>query len=257
VARSQGAPPEMLVREASVALGAFRDDPAGMVAACRRIIDRQLTCAPLWWLCARMLCAPEAMREGHAAVVEMEGDPTGQLLAAALPDDASVVVVGWPAQAVAALRRRGDVEVLVVDVAGEARHAVDQLEQLDVEAIEVPARGSAVAIGLADLVLVDALAVGPDSALVPAGSLAAAAVARHVGVPVWTIGGVGRLMPGSMFDALANRWSTSVEPLEAEEELMPLALVDRLACIGGVLDLEAALRHTDCPVAPELFRLAG
>ena len=38
---------------------------------------------------------------------------------------------------------------------------------------------------------------------------------------------------------------------------MPLALVDRLACIGGVLDLEAALRHTDCPVAPELFRLAG
>ena len=57
MARSQGAPPEMLVREASVALGAFRHDPAGMVAACRRIIDRQLTCAPLWWLCARMLCA--------------------------------------------------------------------------------------------------------------------------------------------------------------------------------------------------------
>ena len=57
-----------------------------------------------------------------------------------------MVVVGWPAQAVAALRRRGDLEVLVVDVAGEARDAVDQLEVLDVEAVEVPARSLATAV---------------------------------------------------------------------------------------------------------------
>lgn len=247
----------MLVRESAVALGAFRDDPAGLVAACRRIIDRQLTCAPLWWLCARMLCAPEPMREGRDAVAEMESDPTGQLLAAAVPDEASVVVVGWPAQAVGALRRRGDLEVLVVDVAGEARDAVDQLERMDVEAVEVPSRALAAAVSLADLVLIDAHAVGPEGALVPAGSAAAAAVARHLDVPVWMIGGVGRLMPGSMFDALGNRWSGSVDPLDAEEELMGLALVDRIAGLGGVLELDAALRHTDCPIAPELFRLAG
>ena len=247
----------MLVREASVALGAFRHDPAGMVAACRRIIDRQLTCAPLWWLCARMLCAPEPMREGHEAVIEMEADPTGRLLAAAIPDDASVVVVGWPAQAVAALRRRGDLEVLVVDVAGEARDAVDQLEALDVEAVEVPSRSLATAVGLCDLVLIDALAVGPQRALVPAGSLAAAAVARHLEVPVWVIGGVGRLMPGSMFDALVNRWTDAVDPLDAQDEVMTLELADAIAGVAGVLDVEAALRHTDCPVAPELFRLAG
>jgi hypothetical protein len=247
----------MLVREASVALGAFRNDPAGMVAACRRIIDRQLTCAPLWWLCARMLCAPEPMREGHDAVTEMEADATGRLLAAAIPDDASVVVVGWPAQAVTALRRRGDIEVLVVDVAGEAREAVDQLDALDVDAIEVPARALATAVGLADLVLIDALAIGPERALVPAGSLAAAAVARHLDVPVWMIGGVGRLMPASMFDALVNRWTDAVDPLDAHDEVMALVLVDAVAGVAGVLDVDAALRHTDCPVAPELFRLAG
>jgi len=257
VARSQGAPAEVLVREASMALGAFRDDPAGMVAACRRIIDRQLTCAPLWWLCARMLCAPEAMREGAAAVADMESDPTGRLLAHELPESASVVVVGWPAQAVAALRRRGDIEVLLVDVAGEARQAVEQLEMLDVEAIEVPARGVSSAVGLADLVLIDALAVGPERALVPSGSVAAAAVARHCEVPVWTIGGVGRLMPASMFDALEQRWSAAVEPVEADEEIMSMGLTDRVAGVGGVLEPHAALRHTDCPVAPELFRLAG
>lgn len=257
VARSQGAPAGVLVREASVALGAFRNDPAGMVAACRRIIDRQLTCAPLWWLCARMLCAPEPMREGHDAVLEMDDDPTGRLLAAALPDDASVVVVGWPAQAAAALRRRGDLEVLVVDVAGEAHEAADQLEALDVEALAVPSRGLAAAVALADLVLVDALAIGPEQALVPSGSMAAAAVARQLDVPVWIIGGVGRLMPASMFDALATRWSGSVDALDADEELMPLSSVDRLAGVGGVLDVAAGLGHTDCPVAPELFRLAG
>ena len=45
--------------------------------------------------------------------------------------------------------------------------------------------------------------------------------------------------------------------LDADEELMPLSSVDRLAGVGGVLDVATGLGHTDCPVAPELFRLAG
>ncbi len=257
VARSQGAPSEVLVREAAMALGAFRDDPAGMVAACRRIIDRQLTCAPLWWLCARMLCAPEPMREAHDAVMALESDPTPALLAAALPDDATVVTIGWPSQVGAALRRRGDVKVLAVDVDGEAAEVVDQLERLDVDALDVQARGVAAAVAGADLVVIDALAAGPVSALVPSGSLAAAAVAAHLDVPVWATAGVGRLMPQSMFDALERRWSESVDPLDAIEETMPLTLVHQIACAEGVTDVKRALRSTDCPVAAELFRLAG
>ena len=84
----------VLLEEAAIALGAFRDDPAGMVAACRRIIDRQLACGPLWWLCARILCGTDPMAEARAAVTDMEADPTARCLAAALPDDATVVVVG-------------------------------------------------------------------------------------------------------------------------------------------------------------------
>jgi hypothetical protein len=257
VARSQGAPAEMLVQESAIALGAFRDDPAGMVAACRRIIDRQLTCGPLWWLCARILSAPDPMAEARAAVLEMDQDPTGALLAGELPDGASVVVVGWPAQSVAALRRRGDLEVLVVDVAGEAVEAVEQLLRMDVDAVEVPARGAGAAVGVADLVLLESFAVGPEQALVPAGSFGAAAVARERGVAVWMVAGVGRMMPSSMFDALTNRWSVGADPLAAQEEVVPLGLVDRLACADGVVEVAEGLRRTDCPVAPELFRLAG
>jgi hypothetical protein len=257
VARSQGAPADLLVEEAAGALGAFRDDPAGMVAACRRIIDRQLTCAPLWWLCARILCAPEPMREAHQAVSDLESDPTARLLAAALPDDGVVTVVGWPAQIAGALRRRGDVEVLVVDVEGEADDAVRQLDRMDVESTAVAARGAGQAVLSSQVLLLDALAVGPDAALVPSGSFAAAAAARHAGVPVWVVAGAGRLLPARMFEALHGRWIETVDPLDAAEELMPLDLVDRIAGIGGVLDPTAALQHTDCPVAPELFRLAG
>jgi hypothetical protein len=257
VARSQGAPADLLVQESAVALSAFRDDPAGMVAACRRIIDRQLTCAPLWWLCARILCAPEPMREAHAAVEELDADPTPRLLAAALPDDATVTVVGWPAQAAAGLRRRGDVEVLLVDVDGEADDAARQLDRMDVEAVVVAARGAAQAVRSSQVLLLEAFALGPDEVLVPAGSHGAAAVAQQAGVPVWAIAGAGRLLPARMFDALTGRWSASADPFDAVEELVPLELVDRVAGVGGVQEPAAALAHTDCPVAPELFRLAG
>jgi hypothetical protein len=123
--------------------------------------------------------------------------------------------------------------------------------------VAVPARNAAVAVASADLLIIDAYAVGPTAALVPAGSLAAAAAARHAEVPVWAMAGVGRLLPARMFEALTGRWAGSVDPLEAIEEVMPLDLVDRLVGVDGVVAVADGLQRTDCPVAPELFRLAG
>jgi len=197
------------------------------------------------------------MREAHLAVTELESDPTAKLLAEALPDDVTAVLIGWPDQTVGAVRRRGDVELLLIDVDGESDEAARQLERLDVDAVPIAARNAGVAVRSADLVIIDALAVGPDAALVPAGSLAAAAAARHADIPVWAVAGVGRLMPARMFEALAGRWSDSVDPFGAVEELMPLDLIDRLAGVGGVVEVAEGLRRTDCPVAPELYRLAG
>ena len=257
VARSQGAPADLLVEESAIALGAFRDDPAGLVAACRRIIDRQLTCGPLWWLCARILCAPEPMAEARAAVEDLQADTTARRLAAALPDDAVVVVVGVPEVTLAALARRGDVRPLVVDVDGMAHDVVRHLERVDVMAEAVPARSVGVAVDRSDLVLLEATAAGPGAALVPSGSKAAAAVAVHGEVPVWLTAGTGRLMPERMWDALVSRWSSSVDPFDAEEEELALELVGQLAGPGGPEAVADAVRRIDCPIAPELFRLAG
>ena len=257
VARAKGAPAEVLVEESAYALRAFGDDPAGLVAACRRIVDRQLTCAPLWWLCARMLCAPEPMAEARAALDDLGADPTARHLAGALPDAGSVVVVGTPDQSLGALRRRGDLRLVLVDVDGGAADAAHRLttDGADVDLVDPQATGPA--LDGADLLLVDALAIGPTHALVPAGAAPAAALARATGVDVWLVAGVGRLMPARMFDALVSRWSGTVDPLAAAEELVPLAWCSRVAGVDGPLEPSAALAATDCPVAPELFRLVG
>lgn len=257
VARSQGAPADLLVEEAAGALGAFRDDPAGMVAACRRIIDRQLTCGPLWWLCARILCAPDPMVEARAAVADLEADPTARLLASALPDDATVVVFGVPELTLGALVRRGDVRPLVVDVEGAADDVVGYLERVDVRAEAVPARSVAVAVDRADLVVVEASAAGPGAALVPSGARAGASVAARAGTPVWLALGTGRLLPERMWDALVSRWSASVDPFDAAEEELDLDHVERISGPDGPVEPAEAVRRIDCPVAPELFRLAG
>jgi hypothetical protein len=60
-----------------------------------------------------------------------------------------------------------------------------------------------------------------------------------------------------MWEALERRWAEAADPLDAPEEVLSLELVDRVAGTAGVLEVDEALRRTDCPVAPELFRLVG
>jgi hypothetical protein len=125
---------------------------------------------------------------------------------------------------------------------------------MEIDASSAASRNTSAVVEAADIVLVEAFAVGPERALAPAGSRAASLVARESGVPVWVVAGVGRLMPERMFDALHSRWELRSDPLYAPEELFPLDLADRVATEIGVVDVSAALLATDCPIAPELFR---
>src|ERR687885_538953 len=115
VARAGREEATVLGRESASALAAFADDPAALVTACRRLVDRQPTCGPVWWVAARVLSAPDPAREAWRAGDVLCRDGTPDALAAALPEEATVVVLGWPEQAADALARRGDVRVLVID----------------------------------------------------------------------------------------------------------------------------------------------
>jgi hypothetical protein len=253
VARATGAPQGLVATEAAWALASFAHDPQGLVTACRRMVSRQPGNAALVWLCARALTAGDPPGELRRAVTELESDRTPKELEHAIPADATVAVLGWTEVIGEVLARRGDVEVLVVDVREEGSGLVRRLAGADMEVVDVPASGLGAAVGAADLVLVEADAVAPGELLAPAGSHAAAAVAHTSGVPVWVVAGVGRLLPVRMWEPVRAK-VVSAEPWDDEAEVVPLRLVDAIVGPAGPEPVDVALRRTDCPIAPELFK---
>jgi hypothetical protein len=257
VARAHGASQAVMVGETAAALRSFGRDPQGLVTACRRIVDRQPSSGPLWWLAARTLTAPDPITEAQIASSEIEEDRTPRALADALPEDATVLLLGWPELAPGGLPRRGDLEVLVCDVDGEGSDLVLRLLRADVDTADVPLHGLGAAAAEADLTVLETSAMGPDGFLAPSGSRAAAAVAREAGHGVWLVAGVGRMLPGRMFESLCDRVVSADSPWEDDLELVPLALVDKVIGPNGPANPTDALRHTDCPVAPELLKPLG
>lgn len=247
VARAEGVGHALLVREAAGALASFGADPAGLVTACRRLVERHPTSGPMWWLASRMLSSTEPVAEAWRAADELDADTTAQLVAHRLPDDATVLLLGWPETAGEAVRRRADLELLVVDADGEGRDFARRLRSAGIDALDVPDAGIGVAAAEADLVLLEASALGPDAFLAPAGARAAASVARQTGTAVWLVAGVGCVLPPALWEAVADRvGADEAEPWDRPEEIVPLALVDEV--VGP------PEHGSPCPVAPELLK---
>jgi hypothetical protein len=259
VARATGADPAVVAREAAAALAdVARLEPAGLVPACRRLIERHLVAGPIWWLSARILAAEDPVEGARAVMVELAGDDTDRHLAAILPDGATVMVIGWPDICGSALRSRGDAEVLVVDSAGEGAPLVRRLEAAGNDATLVPDSGIGPAAAVSDLVLVEALVAGPPGVMAAPGSLAAAAVAAHSLIPVWAVSGVGRVLPLRLWEAMTTRLDQSGhEPWDRPAEMVGADLISRLIGPDGDTETECGLAATTCPAAPELFRAAG
>jgi len=246
VARADGAGVSRLVEAAAHALAGMGTDEAALVTGCRQMVDRHPAIGPMWWLASRMLCGDDPGAEAWAVVEALDADQTGHILSGLLPDDAVTVVLGWPELTADALHRRGDLHVRVVDAPGLVRSLDD--------AYDVPVTGIGAAVADADVVLVEALAVGPTGFVAISGSRAAAAVARHAQVPVWVVAGEGRLLPARMWEALLGRLDMQGEPWDEDFEVVPLDLADQVVGPWGAGSVAEALTHTDCPVAAELFK---
>ncbi len=242
-----------LVREAAVALGATAHDPMELVMACRQLIDRRPSSGPLVWLSARMITGSGAGAEAWDAAEAIERDTTARELAHVLDAGTTVLIIGSPEIAGDALLARRDVDVLVADTIGEGYGLVHQLEINDHAVADVPAGGVGSAAAGADLVLLETDALSDGGALCRTGSLAAAAVAHHAGVPVWLVAGVGRCLPRRMWEPMADR-SISDQPWDDEVELVPLELVAKVIGPSGPQPVAEARLRVDCPIAPELVR---
>ena len=252
-----GGDDRLLVAEAADCLGEFDDDPAALVVTCRRLLQHHPERAPLWWLCARVLAAPDPSEAAWDAEALMRADPTADRLAALLPfpADHPIAVLGWPDLSGAALAIRPDLEALAVrsnhgdargnDSSWRARLARSDASARPVDVTELVALEPS-------HVLVEVAGAGPTQVLVAEGTGALLAEAAAPSRVVWLVAGVGRVLPARMFEAMCRRLG---DPADHGLELLDAQAVDRIAGPTGLVRPEHLIRRVDSPVAPELLRL--
>lgn len=255
VARARGADAEALVEETASALRGLGLDPSGLVVACRRIVERHPTCAPLWWLCARMLTSGEPHGAAREAVQEMRDDGTDEVLEDELPDEATVVTIGWPELVGQALARRGDLRVLAVDAEHQGSSFVQRLERVDVDCELLATHAAAIAVAHADLVLIEAAALDATRVVAPVGSALLVAVAGVAGTPAWVVAGCGRRLPSPLLNGMIARLAgTDDDPFAAELEAFPTTSVTHVVGPHGRAAMSPAAAVAECEFAPELLR---
>jgi hypothetical protein len=263
IARADGIQQRELAREAAGALAQLADEPGQLLTACRRIVALQPSAATLWWLGARVLTAADPRGEVWRAADALGSDGTDRELAHAVADDATLMTVGLGPTIERLAARRGDLRILSVQVTADEGGWLRSLgRQLEADAgvadsddevvVSLPGAALGSAAGVADLVLVEVTAAGPHQVLVPVGSLAAVAVARQAGVPVWAVAPLGTVLPDAMWSALRER-IVDEQPWVRGTEILDAALLDQVVRPTGARPAGPALATADCGVVPDLL----
>jgi hypothetical protein len=242
-----------LVTEAADCLAEFEDDAAGLVVTCRRLLQHHPECGPLWWLCARVLAAPDTSEAAWEAEQRVRDDRTPARLAALLPfpHEEPVAVLGWPELAGEALGSRPDLDVIVVRGYDRDESWRRRLSRTGATARPVgPAEAQALE---PSHVLAEVVAASPTEALVAEGTtdLLAELTAGRTAL-VWLVAGVGRVLPDRLFDVLREQLGS---PAAHGFELLDTEVADRVAGPTGLDRPTNLARRLDCPVAPELLRI--
>jgi hypothetical protein len=251
LARWSGGDGGELVSEAADCLAGFADDPAGLVVACRRLLAHHSVSGPLWWLCARVLTAPDAAQAAWEAWERVNGDATYERVAELLPfpHDDVIAVLGGPELAGAVAATRPDLDVVAVRRRTGDEHLRARLARADTP-VRVVDDMELVALEPSHL-LVETPAASSATAFVPEGSRDL--LAELDGAVAWLVAGVGRVLPARLFASLERRVLADVD--DAAVESSPVDAFARIAGPTGLDPPDAIGRRVDCPVAPELLRL--
>ena len=251
VARAGDLSQDVLVRETASALGALASDPLELVTVCRRILDKYPVAGALWSMAARVCASSQPYRAARDFVAELRADATADHAADALPDGASMCLLGWPDLAAEGLDRRSDVTVRIIDAYGEGAGLARRLAGEGCDVTDVPLAGLAAACSTADVVLIEAAAAGPGAVIAASGSHAAASVGYTSSVQVWCVISAGRALPQQFFEAAAS--TVTDDPWECDEEIVPLGLFSHVVGPDGLAPA-CGWERADCPLAAELLR---
>jgi hypothetical protein len=252
IARAEDEPAASLASEAAWTLGELAEaEPTALLTACRRLLDRHPACGPLWWVSARLAAADDPVEVARAAADELCSDTTPDRLAKAMRrclTASDVVALTVPTElSLACLEISKPHPVRVLGVHWSLGRAMRALSEVASDVTGWSSGEESAALDGASLLLVEALAVGPQAVLVERGVAGAIQAALAAGVPAWIVIGAGRALPARLFEAAAER---------AAEAVDEVALGNFALAVGGDLTGEpaAAAARVSCPAGPELLR---
>ncbi|MAT04183.1 MAG: hypothetical protein CL424_03955 [Acidimicrobiaceae bacterium] len=254
VARAGGGDPAGLAREAAFALGSLRADPANLVVASRRLIERHPDAGAMWWLCAQLLVSDDPSTLAWELADRLMDDPVVDRLVTAIPADATIVTVGYPPAVAESLVDRTDLLVRCADTEFRAGDLVRRLDRAAVAAEPITHDELARAVAEADLVLIEATAACDRRVLATLGSQVVAATATSAGTPVWLVVPTGTRIPHQYVTEVARRSIPDDDGWRASVDDLPLDLIDVVVNADGRTTEVAVALRPDCPFAPELLR---
>ena len=212
----------------------------------------------MWWLCASVLAARRSLPLRRRLGRRLEDDPTPDVFVEALPDGATVCVVGWPDLIGEALLRRGDATVLAVDTDDDgmgSAHSSAGCSATTSRPRSSPRPGLLPRSWPVMWWSSKRWRHATTDVLATAGSRALASVGYCAEVPVWAVIGRGRCLPMGMFEAMGQRLDGSsmsrgmLRPRSCRSgcQLAP-------STPHGVVPTGDAVRQPECPMSYELLR---
>ncbi|CAN5679561.1 hypothetical protein BH24ACT5_BH24ACT5_24740 [soil metagenome] len=267
VAGARGLDPPVLVAETVDALLDLSPAPGELVTLCRQLVRRHPKCAPMWWLCSRLLTEASGLDAMDidrllTDVDELRHDATSSRLAGSLTGQGTVVVTGSAdAGLVAAgLALGGGACVLVIDTGDDADDLGRRLDRSGVPHEFVDAVSTMAAMGRSSVAIVEAVAASAELVLAPLGGGLLAAAAAVTGTPLWVVAGRGRRLPASYVRHIAVATGPNGPASNHRHDRGPslieaVPLVGEVRVIGpdGIDDNIPTALSSECRETPELL----
>lgn len=252
IASAADEPAASLAQEAALCLGELaQQEPTALLTACRRLLERQPSCGPLWWVSASLVAAADPFDAGCRAAAALCSDETSHRLSRALRASfagGETVVVTTPAElAVAALQSSKSYVLRAVSSGRSLRQCVKMLGDTNSSEVTGWSESEAYeALEGACVVLVEVLAAGSSGALLSPAAAATVRAARERQVAVWAVVGTGRALPDGLFEAAGNRAGEAADKVSLSEFSLAISS-------GLVGDPFSVAAQVTCPPGPELL----
>lgn len=252
IAQADGEAAATVAAEAAWTLGELgAEDPAAVLTASRRLVERQPTCGPLWWVCAQLVAAEDTVATAHSVAAELVSDTVADRLADALRSSftsSDQLCTLAPVHLLAhALGRRGTYSLRLIAAYHFLRHELRALGATADDVTGFEHEEAAEAVHDAAVVLVEPHVALGSGLLVEPADAKVIELACAEGVPVWALLPAGRLLSDELAAAAMDLAGDSIR-LVGVESLT--AAVDE----SGLGDARSALSKGTCPPAFELTR---